>query len=168
MVRAFRAEVFEGGDSISAARSAFRQLLVPGGVALLTDTVGFLTMLVIKIEAIQELAITASLGVAAIIVTNLFLLPLLLSYQKLSGDYRERIAARRKKTDAFWTKFCVIMEPGPSIVILIACALLAFFAFHKSKQVRVGDLHAGVRTLVTIATVSSSPKNSASASTCSL
>jgi uncharacterized protein len=102
MVRAFRAEVFEGSDSITAARTAFRQLLIPGGVALLTDTVGFLTMLVIKIETIQELAITASLGVAAIIVTNLFLLPVLLSYQKLSGNYRERIAVRRRKTDAFW------------------------------------------------------------------
>jgi uncharacterized protein len=147
MVRAFRAEVFEGNDSVTAARTAFRQLLIPGGVALLTDTVGFLTMLVIKIETIQELAITASLGVAAIIVTNLFLLPLLLSFQKLPHGYREKIAARRKKTDAFWTKFCVIMEPGPSIVILIACALLAFFAFHKAKQVRIGDLHAGVPEL---------------------
>ncbi len=147
MVRAFRAEVFEGNDSTTAARTAFRQLLIPGGVALLTDTVGFLTMLVIKIETIRELAITASLGVAAIIVTNLFLLPLLLSFQKLPDDYRAKIAARRKTTDAFWKKFCVIMEPGPSILILIASGLLAFFAFHQSKKVRVGDLHAGVPEL---------------------
>ncbi|ATC66206.1 RND transporter [Nibricoccus aquaticus] len=147
MVRAFRTEVFEGNDSVTAARSAFRQLLIPGGVALLTDTVGFLTMLVIKIETIRELAITASLGVAAIIVTNLFLLPLLLSYQKLPAPYRAKIAARRKKTDAFWKHFCVIMEPGPSIVILIVSGLLAFFAFHQSQKVRIGDLHAGVPEL---------------------
>lgn len=147
MVRAFRGAVFEGNDSLTAARSAFRQLLVPGGVALLTDTVGFLTMLVIKIEAIHELAITASLGVAAIIVTNLFLLPLLLSYQKIPDGYREKIASRREKTDAFWKKFSVIMEPGPSIVILIACGLLAFFAFHQSRKVHIGDLHAGVPEL---------------------
>jgi uncharacterized protein len=147
MVRAFRSEVFEGRDSITAARTAFRQLLIPGGVALLTDTVGFLTMLVIKIETIQELAITASLGVAAIIVTNLFLLPLLLSYQKLPDSYRQKISLRRQKTDAFWKKFCVIMEPGPSIVILIVSGLLAFFAFHQSKKVRIGDLHAGVPEL---------------------
>ncbi len=147
MVRAFRSEVFEGNDSVTAARSAFRQLLIPGGVALLTDTVGFLTMLVIKIETIQELAINASIGVAAIIVTNLFLLPLLLSYQKLPDTYRDKIAARRKKTDAFWKGFCVIMEPGPSIVILIVSGLLAFFAFHQSQKVRIGDLHAGVPEL---------------------
>ncbi|MGC4075119.1 MAG: MMPL family transporter [Nibricoccus sp.] len=147
MVRAFRSEVFEGSDSVTAARTAFRQLLIPGGIALLTDTVGFLTMLVIKIETIQELAITASLGVAAIIVTNLFLLPLLLSYQKLPDGYRQKIASRREKTDAFWRKFCVIMDPGPSIIILIISVLLAFFAFHQSKKVRIGDLHAGVPEL---------------------
>lgn len=147
MVRAFRSEVFEGSDSATAARSAFRQLLIPGGAALLTDTVGFLTMLVIKIETIRELAITASLGVAAIIITNLLLLPLLLSYQKLPDSYRAKIAARREKTDAFWKKLCVIMDPGPSIIILIISGLLAFFAFHQSKKVRIGDLHAGVPEL---------------------
>ncbi len=50
------------------------------GVALLTDTVGFITMLVIKIEIIRELAIIASLGVSVIVVTNFVLLPILLSY----------------------------------------------------------------------------------------
>ena len=147
MVRAFRTEVFEGATSLDAARSAFRQLLVPGGVALLTDTIGFLTMLVIQIPAIRELAIAASLGVAAIIVTNLFLLPLLLSYLKLPDSYRAAIAASREKTGAFWRKFCGIVEPGPSIVVLIICGLLAFYAFHQSKKIRIGDLHTGVPEL---------------------
>jgi predicted RND superfamily exporter protein len=147
MVRAFRSEVFEGKDPVAAARAAFRQLLVPGGVALLTDTIGFLTMLVIDIASIRELAITASLGVAAIIVTNLFLLPVLLSHQRLPDSYRERILGRRQKTDVFWKKFCVIMEPTPSIVILTISGLLAVFAFAQAKKVHVGDLHAGVPEL---------------------
>ena len=56
-----------------------RELLVPGGVALLTDTIGFITILLIPVPTIRELAIAASGGVAAIIVTNLILLPLMLS-----------------------------------------------------------------------------------------
>jgi uncharacterized protein len=147
MVRAHRSEVFAGKSNLDAARAAFRQLLVPGGVALLTDTVGFLTMLVIEIRTIQELAITASLGVAVIIVTNLFLLPIWLSYQKLPDNYKDRIAARRRKTDRWWERFSVIMDPVPSIAILAVSAVLAFFAFHKAKQVRIGDLHAGVPEL---------------------
>jgi predicted RND superfamily exporter protein len=63
MVRAFRTAVFSGCDtSLSAAKNAFQQLLIPGGVALLADTVGFLTILVIKIQSIRELGIAASLG----------------------------------------------------------------------------------------------------------
>ena len=53
--------------------------MIRGGIALLSDTVGFLTLLLIKIGIIQELAINASMGVAVIILTNLFLLPILLS-----------------------------------------------------------------------------------------
>ena len=60
---------------MAAARTSFRRLLVPGGIALATDTIGFFTILFIQIQVIQEIAIAASIGVAAIILTNLVLLP---------------------------------------------------------------------------------------------
>jgi predicted RND superfamily exporter protein len=147
MVRAFRAERFAGQDSLAAARSAFRQLLVPGGVALLTDTFGFVTMLVIKIPVIQELAITASLGVAVIILSNLFLLPILLSYQSIPQRYQERVASRKVVTDKLWRKVSHIMEPGPSVTIVAVCTVLALFAWQKSKEIRIGDVHTGVPEL---------------------
>ena len=147
MVRAFRAEVFAGNDSIGSARGAFRQLLIPGGAALLADTFGFLTMLVIKIQTIQELAITASLGVAVIIVSNLFLLPILLSFQKVHANYQARVSARKVVTNGLWRKVSRIMDPTPSVVILVVAAILGVFAWYKSQEVRIGDLHAGVPEL---------------------
>ena len=147
MMRAYRAEAFSGRSSVDAARAAFRQLLVPGGVALLTDTLGFVTMMIIKIPVIQELALAASLGVAVIIVTNLFLLPILLSYVSLPDHYRERIAARRTKTDAAWHKVCIVMRPGVSVVIIASSIGLGWWAFGQSQKVRIGDLHAGVPEL---------------------
>src|SRR4029453_11563941 len=98
----FRNEAFKGLDGPAAARAAFMQLIAPGIVALLTDTVGFITMLVIKIPTIQELAITASLGVSVIVITNFFLLPLLLSYLKLPPSYACWVAQRHERFDAFW------------------------------------------------------------------
>jgi hypothetical protein len=80
MVSWARSEIMDGSDSLTAARTAFRCLLVPGSVALATDTIGFFTILFIQIQVIQEIAIAASIGVAAIILTNLILLPVLLSY----------------------------------------------------------------------------------------
>ena len=49
--------------------------------ALLCDAVGFAVLLaIIDIQVIQDLAVIASIGVAMLIVTNLILLPILLSY----------------------------------------------------------------------------------------
>lgn len=143
----FRNEVFKGHDGPTAARLAFMQLIVPGMVALLTDTIGFLTMLVIKIPTIQELAITASLGVSVIIITNFFLLPLLLSYLRLPPSYAQWVARRRAKGDSFWARFVQGMKPKPSIVILAASLALGVWAYWKGGDVRIGDTQAGVPEL---------------------
>lgn len=65
------------------SRETIKKLLAPGLIALISDTIGFLTILFIQIRIIQELAITASVGVAVIIFTNLVLLPVLLSWVQL-------------------------------------------------------------------------------------
>ena len=147
MMRAYRAEAFSGKTNVEAARAGFRQLLIPGGVALLTDTLGFVTMMIIKIPVIQELAIVASLGVAVIIITNLFLLPILLSYVQLPEGYREKIAAREQSTQDAWHRVCIVMRPGVSLLILGGCLVLGWWAFGQSQKVRIGDLHAGVPEL---------------------
>merc|ERR1712000_432059 len=87
MINAVEKKVVAGMGAQHAAMSAFRALLVPGGIALLSDTVGFMTLLVIDIGIIRELAITASMGVAVIILTNLILLPVLMSFLKLDDKY---------------------------------------------------------------------------------
>src|SRR5699024_2882511 len=64
----FADNVATGGmDSLPAARHTFRYLVVPAAIAIITGTVGFATMYLIPIEAIRELAITAAIGVAAIL-----------------------------------------------------------------------------------------------------
>ena len=55
---------FYGAGAFWSARRAFRVLYIPGLVALVSDGIGFLTLMVIKIPVIQELALTASIGVA--------------------------------------------------------------------------------------------------------
>ena len=87
MINSVGKEVTKGSTSFDAAKLAFTTLLIPGGVALLSDTIGFMTLLVIDIGIIRELAITASMGVAVIILTNLLLLPVLMSFVKFSDKY---------------------------------------------------------------------------------
>ncbi len=143
----FRNEMFKGHDGPTAARSAFMQLIVPGVVALMTDTVGFITMFVIKIPVIRELALIASLGVTVIVVTNFLLLPIILSYLRLPHSYGQWVAARRARMDRIWDRLAKEMKPRPSMAIILACFALGAWGYWKAEQVRIGDTQAGVPEL---------------------
>jgi uncharacterized protein len=147
MISGYAAEVYDGADPESAARTTFRRLLVPGGIALISDTIGFITILFIDIRIIQEMAITASLGVACIILTNLVLLPVLISYVQPEPRYKERLLNRARQMRPLWDGLSKVSTRATATVIIsIAVGLFAFGAW-KGSQVRIGDLHAGVPEL---------------------
>ncbi len=147
MVSAFRAEVFEHADSESAARTTFRRLLVPGGIALLSDTIGFITIMLIEIRMIQEMAITASLGVAVIILIDLVLVPVLLSHVHLPKKYEDRLVKRAKRLDRIWIRISKAATPRPAAIAIAVAAVLFAVGGWKATQVKIGDLHAGVPEL---------------------
>ncbi|TNF48325.1 MAG: RND family transporter [Deltaproteobacteria bacterium] len=147
MITANRAAVFNGYDGLTAARSSFRSLLVPGGVALLSDTIGFITIMLIDIEVIQQMAITASLGVATIIFTNLILLPILLSYIGFPKDYKQRLRDSIEKMDRFWMRVSRTAKPWPAAALIIFASLLMIFGAMRGSEIKIGDLHQGVPEL---------------------
>ncbi|HLP07570.1 MAG TPA: MMPL family transporter [Opitutaceae bacterium] len=147
MVRAYRNEAFEGAAPVAAARAAFRTMLFPGAVALTTDTIGFLTMLLVKIQIIRELAITASLGVALIVLTNLVLLPVLLSWVQLSPAFLAHMKARSARTDRSWRHFEHLTRPAISLSLIAVGLALGAFGWSQMKNVQIGDLDAGVPEL---------------------
>jgi len=147
MISGYAAEVYDGADPETAARTTFRRLLVPGGIALISDTIGFITILFIDIRIIQEMAIMASLGVACIILTNLVLLPVLISYVKPGPTYKQKLQNRAAQMRGLWDSLSKVATRGPAtVIILVAVALFAFGAW-KGSQVKIGDLHAGVPEL---------------------
>ncbi len=147
MITANRAAVFNGADGLTAARSSFRSLLVPGGVALLSDTIGFITIMLIDIEVIQQMAITASLGVATIIFTNLMLLPILLSYIGVPKDYKQRLHDSIERMDRFWMRVSKTAKPWPAAVLILFATLLMIFGAMRASEIKIGDLHQGVPEL---------------------
>ena len=147
MISGYASEVFDGAGPEAAARATFRRLLVPGGVALASDTIGFITILFIEIRIIQEMAIMASLGVACIILTNLVLLPVLISYVQPDKGYQERLQRRAQQMRPLWDGLSRVSTRGPALVIIVICAGLFVFGAWKGSQVKIGDLHAGVPEL---------------------
>ena len=147
MITANRAAVFNGDDGLTAARSSFRSLLVPGGVALISDTIGFITIMLIDIEVIQQMAITASLGVATIIFTNLMLLPILLSYIGFPKDYKQRLRESIERMDRFWMRVSRTAKPWPAAALIIFATGLMIFGAMRGSEIKIGDLHQGVPEL---------------------
>ena len=134
-------------NALMAAKRTFRQLFLPGMIAILADAVGFITLLIIDIGVIRELAIGASIGVAVIVFTNLILLPVAISYAGIS-----KRAINRSKQDAvsehpFWrllSNFASAKVAPVSIVL----ALLAFGGgLWYSQNLKIGDLDQGAPEL---------------------
>jgi predicted RND superfamily exporter protein len=146
-------DVGRGMHKLVAARFTFRRLFLAGLTALLCDAVGFAVLLVIKIRVIQELAITASLGVAVLIFTNLILLPVLLSFtgvsakaaaRSLEGEKREAAGAGKH---VLWRFLDAFTRRGPATAALAVAAALGIAGFVLSLQLKVGDLDPGAPEL---------------------
>jgi uncharacterized protein len=136
-----------GLDSEGAARRVFRQLLLPAVVALLADLVGFVTILMIPVQVIREMAITASIGVAIVILTDLVLLPVLVSYVRFGSGYRARVERRQRQLAALWRRMAGITARGPALAIIAAAALLALAGWWKGRETPIGDTQRGVPEL---------------------
>jgi predicted RND superfamily exporter protein len=148
MINSVRTEVYLGNSMEQAARTSFRRLLVPGGIALASDTIGFLTILLIKIEIIQEMAITASIGVAVIILTNLLLLPVALSYLPDHGEQlKTRLEHRAQRVKKVWHRLSLFSVKPLASVVLLASALLFAAGAWQGAAVEIGDLEQGVPEL---------------------
>ena len=138
---------FEGLDSMAAARRTFRQLLAPAIVALLADLVGFVTILLIPVQVIREMAVTASIGVAIVILTDLVLLPVLVSYVHFDAGYHARVERRHRRLERLWERLAGVTARGPALAIIGAAALLAVLGWWQGRETPIGDTQAGVPEL---------------------
>ena len=136
-------------SSVDASKATFARLLAPGSIALVSDTIGFLTIFLINIRIIQELALTASIGVAVIIFTNLLLLPILLSYVRLRDEEgtRQRQYQNGLKHSVIWSVIASFTRPRVAMVTVIAGVGLFAFAWIKSQEMQIGDSQPGVPEL---------------------
>lgn len=136
-------------SSMEAAKRTFARLLAPGSIALISDTIGFLTILLINIRIIQELAMTASIGVAVIIFTNLLLLPILLSYVRLHNEEKKRNKQYEagRKPSVIWNTIAAFTRPRVAVFAVIAGVALFSFAWVKSQEMQIGDSQPGVPEL---------------------
>ncbi|HIE08019.1 MAG TPA: RND family transporter, partial [Desulfarculaceae bacterium] len=147
MVSANSAGLFIGKSPLEAAKSSFSTLLIPGLTALATDTIGFATIFLIKIRIIQEMAMTAGIGVAVIILTNMILLPVVLSYVGANEKYRGKLKKKAAFLEPIWHKLSAVATRPVAAAIIGLCLLLALLGAWKASDIKIGDTQAGVPEL---------------------
>jgi len=153
MMNGILKDVGHGAHAFVAARHTFRRLFTPGVTALISDAVGFAVLMVIDFPIIKDLAITASIGVAILIVTNLIVLPVFLSFTGVN-----RAAVRRdlehssekaygKGIGHVWVFLEKLTERKYALPTVVLAGLVAVGAYIVGLSLQVGDLESGAPEL---------------------
>jgi predicted RND superfamily exporter protein len=146
-------DIGRGIAPLVAARYTFRRLFLAGLAALTCDAISFAVLMTIRIEAIRELALIASLGVAILIFTNLIMLPMLLSYTGVSRAAAIRSLRGEAARDAgaashpLWKFLDLFTQRRYALTAIAGAMLLGATGLYIGRNVQVGDLDQGAPEL---------------------
>ncbi len=139
--------VGEGMSPREAAETSFHRLLEPGTVALVLAVLTFITVTTIPVPVIRELALTAAIGIASLMVTNLSVLPVLASYARISSVNVENAKRGANRFEPMWRALAILIAPKYAVAIVaLTLGVTAGAAFLLGQPV-VGDTHIGVAEL---------------------
>ncbi len=139
--------VATGAKKLDASRLAFRSLYVAGITALVSDAIGFTTLMVIDIGVIRELAIAASIGVAVIIITNLVALPIVMSYVGVSDSAVKYARNSLHSISLVERLFAGFAKPFQARIALVLGVIFFAIGLYFSQFMQIGDLDAGAPEL---------------------
>jgi len=147
MTNAWKLETLAGADGVSASRNCFLKLFIPGATALLANALGFMVIAVVDIEIVRELALTATIGVTVMILTNKVLLPILLSYMRFSAAQAQRFHGKETAGYWLWNRLGPLASKrGALLPIVLALGLMAF-GYWEARGLKIGDTGRGVPEL---------------------
>ena len=138
--------IANGTHHYIAARYTFRQLFLAGVTALLSDGVGFAVLMIILIPVIQDLALTASIGVSVLIFTNLILVPVLLSFtgvRQKAIDHASNLPEKPEDAHGLWRFLLLFTERKGATIAIAGGVALAAMGIAVAQNLQIGDLDPG-------------------------
>jgi predicted RND superfamily exporter protein len=146
-------DIGRGTHPLIAARYTFRRLFLAGLAALVCDAVSFAVLLTIRISAIHELAVIASVGVFFLIFTNLIMLPMMLSYTGISRKAAlrslrsEEINENDRSRNPFWRILSLATSKKYAALVILVAVGLGIYGWSVGRNVKIGDLDQGAPEL---------------------
>lgn len=147
VINRFGSFIYLKVSRLEAARLTFIRLSKPGFVALVSDGVGFFTLRAIDIPVIQELAVVAATGIAVLVLTNLILLPLVLTFTGISDRCVSYRSTKENSRFSHWRLLAKTARRGPALTILSVCAVLFAGGLYFGQFQKIGDLDPGAPEL---------------------
>ncbi|HPO17737.1 MAG TPA: MMPL family transporter [Rubrivivax sp.] len=146
MTNAWKQDVLAGHTSQHASYIAFCNLAVPGTLALLTNALGFMVIMLIDIPIVHELGITACLGVLLMIATNKMILPLMLTHLHLEPAAKADGGSGPVRNPLWWAISAFASPKVATISLIVWLGLLAIGTV-ESRHLLTGDVGTGVPEL---------------------
>lgn len=145
-------DIGRGNPKKVAARLTFRRLFMAGFTALLCDALGFAVLMTIQITAIRELAIAASIGVALLVITNLILLPVLLSYIGVSSKAARLSVKEEEKgpntvRHPLWRVLDIFTHRRYASLAIVGGVVIGCIGAYVGRSVQIGDIDKGAPEL---------------------
>jgi hypothetical protein len=145
MVNRYLEECVVHTGGYDAALHALAGLMAPGAVALATDAIGFLTILFVPIGAVRELALIASIGVGCIIVANILVLTLILSFfpNLMPSEMEEEETRAIKYVRRLLGSISGLTHGRRAYGVIGVSAVLLLIGLFSSRTMTVGDVNPG-------------------------
>jgi len=131
-------------DKKKACEQVIATLMLPASTSILTDSIGFLSLILLPFPIIQSMAIVAAAGILSIWVTSFILIPIVLSYLSLPT-----IRELEREGKAGWLlsllrKSARATSGGRSRSLILGSAFIIFlFGAFFTTKLQVGDLKPG-------------------------
>jgi len=131
-------------DKKKASEQVIATLMLPASTSILTDSIGFFSLILLPFPIIQSMAIVAAAGILSIWITSFILIPIVLSYLPLPT-----IRELERKGKAGWL-LSLLQKSGRATsggrsrsVILGAAFILLLFGAFFTTTLQIGDLKPG-------------------------
>ena len=140
-------EVGNGKNSLDAAISTFRHHYLPALLALVSDAIGFFSLVLIDVDVIKDLAVGASVGIISIIVTNMVLLPIIMSYLGVTKHGVKHVQYVEKNPSPLWGSIAQLATHKYALTFIIAAQFALAFGLYISQDLKIGELDSGAPEL---------------------
>lgn len=131
-------EIENTKDRKQICKNVLNHLIGPASISIITDGIGFLSLIILPLKLIKSMAISASIGVFSIFFTSIFFIPSVLSFMKIPRGRKKEIGF----IEIFLNKISSIVITGRKKVFAVF-SLITIVGIIGITNIEIGENQPG-------------------------